>query len=186
MEKIGFYFGKFIDLLIEMPFLIVLVVIIIAIAIIAQWALYEKASQPGISCIVPGWNFISFMKIVGRPGWHAAFVIVPLTILLAVGVVFIDDFANLIKSGFSTAGEMLFPLILFSVSFISLGIFMVNVYVELCNSFGKFSTSDYVLILLFNGFYVFNLGLSYKEKYYGPAYHKTKDEVIEMGALNAA
>jgi hypothetical protein len=45
---------------------------IAAIAILAQWRLYEKCRQPGIAAFVPIWNVIVFMRIVGRPasdGW---------------------------------------------------------------------------------------------------------------------
>tara|TARA_Y100000589_G_scaffold324653_1_gene361163 strand:- start:897 stop:1307 length:411 start_codon:yes stop_codon:yes gene_type:complete len=55
--------------------------------------------------------------------------------------------------------------------------------IELAQSFGKRTTTDYVLALLFNVFYVLNLGLSYDEVYVGPAYKK-KDLVNEN--LNVA
>jgi hypothetical protein len=40
---------------------------IAAIAILAQWRLYEKCRQPGLAAFVPVWNLIIFMRIVGRP-----------------------------------------------------------------------------------------------------------------------
>ena len=55
--------------------------------------------------------------------------------------------------------------------------------IELAQSFGKRTTTDYVLALVFNIFYVLNLGLSYDEEYVGPAYEK-KDLVNEN--LNVA
>ena len=55
--------------------------------------------------------------------------------------------------------------------------------IELAQSFGKRTTTDYVLALVFNVFYVLNLGLSYDENYVGPAYEK-KDLVNEN--LNVA
>lgn len=45
---------------------------IAAIAILAQWRLYEKCRQPGLAAFVPVWNVIVFLRIVGRPasdGW---------------------------------------------------------------------------------------------------------------------
>lgn len=53
--------------------------------------------------------------------------------------------------------------------------FLAKVYIELCNSFGKTSIVDYILVILFNGFYILNLGLSYEERYYGPVYGKSED-----------
>ena len=42
--------------------------------------------------------------------------------------------------------------------------------IELAQSFGKRTTTDYVLALVFNVFYILNLGLSYDEVYEGPSY----------------
>lgn len=44
---------------------------------------------------------------------------------------------------------------------------------EVAQSFGKHKTSDFILVLLFNVFYILNLGLSYEEVYEGPVYGKT-------------
>ena len=50
---------------------------LVIIAIVAQWRLYEKAGQPGIASIVPIWNFIVFLKIVGRPASHLFLALIP-------------------------------------------------------------------------------------------------------------
>jgi hypothetical protein len=47
------------------------------IALLAQWRLYEKAGQPGIAALVPVWNVIVFLKIVGRPASHGWLFLVP-------------------------------------------------------------------------------------------------------------
>lgn len=44
--------------------------------------------------------------------------------------------------------------------------------VELAQAFGKHSWVDYLLISVFNVFYVLNLGLAYEEEYQGPVYDK--------------
>jgi signal peptidase I len=101
------------------------------IGIVAQWRLYEKANQPGIASIVPIWNFIVFLRIVGRPASHIFLFLIPVY------------------------GQL----------------YMIpKVYIELCNSFGKTSILDYVMVILFNGFYILNLGLSYETEYLGPSY----------------
>lgn len=108
------------------------------IAIVAQWKLYEKANQPGVACIVPIWNFIVFLRIVGRPASHMLLFFIPIY------------------------GQLyLVP----------------KVYIELCNSFGKTSIVDYVLIIVFNAFYILNLGLTYETEYIGPAYGKSMSEI---------
>ncbi len=115
--------------------LYLLLVILFFVGVVAQWMLYEKANQPGIASIVPIWNFIVFLRIVGRPAHHMFLFLIPVY------------------------GQLyLLP----------------KVYIELCNSFGKRSILDYVLVIVFNGFYILNLGLSYEAKYEGPVYGTAK------------
>jgi len=119
----------------------VLFALISFIAIVAQWKLYEKANQPGVACVVPIWNFIVFLRIVGRPASHMFLFFIPIY------------------------GQL----------------YMIpKVYIELCNSFGKTSILDYVLIIIFNAFYVLNLGLSYEAEYIGPSYKKKASEMKAM------
>ncbi len=135
------------------------------VGILAQWSLYDKCGQPGIACIVPVWNVIAFLKIVGRPAWHSVFVMAPPPVVLA---------SLLIPN----------PTIQYAV----MGVvgafwiaFMIKVYIELCQSFGHYKTIDYLLVTIFNGFYVLHLGLSYKEKYRGPVYGKQKQATAKKG-----
>ncbi|MCB0790959.1 MAG: hypothetical protein H6595_00210 [Flavobacteriales bacterium] len=46
------------------------IIFLAIIATMAQWKLYEKAGQPGIACLVPIWNLVIFLRIVGRPASH--------------------------------------------------------------------------------------------------------------------
>jgi len=103
------------------------------IAALAQWRLYEKAGQPGLAALVPVWNVIVFLKIVGRPardGW-----------------------------------KMLIPIW-------GQFYFIPKVWIEVCQSFGKRSTLDYVLVIALNGLYILNLALSEDTRYQGPIYGK--------------
>ena len=103
------------------------------IAIVAQWKLYEKAGQPGIACIVPVWNVIVFLKIVGRPASHIWYMLIPVF------------------------GQLYF---------------IPKVWIEICQSFGKTTILDYVLVIMLNGLYILNLGLNYETEYVGPVYGK--------------
>jgi signal peptidase I len=121
--------------------LFILLIFFLFIAIVAQWRLYERADQPGIASIVPIWNAIVFLRIVGRPASHVWYFLIPIW------------------------GQLYF---------------IPKVYIELCNSFGKNSILDYVLIIVFNGFYILNLGLSYETVYLGPVYGKQKNVSTQM------
>lgn len=126
--------------------LYLLIAILVFVGIIAQWMLYEKANQPGISSIIPIWNFIVFLRIVGRPANHIWLFLIPIY----------GQFYLLPK-----------------------------VYIELCNSFGRRSLLDYVLVIVFNGFYILNLGLSYEAQYEGPVYGTDKEKTAAKPATSA-
>ena len=61
---------------------------------------------------------------------------------------------------------------------------------EIAQSFGKNKLSDYVLALVFNVFYILNLGLSPEEEYVGPAYKrlsiKTNNKLSTPEDMNLA
>ena len=124
--------------------LFALIIIFGFIAIVAQWRLYEKAGQPGIASIVPIWNFIVFLRIVGRPAKH---------------------------------------MFLFLIPFYGQFYMIPKVYIELCNSFGRRSIVDYVMCIVFNGFYILNLGLSYEIEYLGPVYGNVHATGTKRSAL---
>lgn len=127
------------------------------VGILAQWSLYDKCGLPGIDCVIPVKNVITFLKIMGRPASHSAFVIVPPP-LIVLALLLIDNTA--------------LKFIVATVLFIPWAYFMIKVYIELCQCFGHYKLTDYLLVILFNGFYVLHLGLSYAEKYKGPVYKK--------------
>lgn len=113
--------------------LLIVFLLLAFIGIIAQWALYEKANQPGWACIVPVYNVVIFLRIVGRPAQHLFLFLIPI----------------------------------YNIYFI------IKVYVELCNAFGRHAIGDYILCIIFNGFYIFHLGLSPNIEYKGAVYKKT-------------
>lgn len=106
----------------------------VVVGIVAQWRLYDKAGQPGWTCLVPIYNMIVFLRIVGRPASH---------------------------------------LLLFIIPVVGQFYFLPKVWIETAQSFGKTTTIDYVLVILLNGLYILNLGMSYDTKYVGPVYGRT-------------
>ena len=105
--------------------------LVVVVALLAQWRLYEKAGQPGLAAIVPIWNVIVFLRIVGRPARDAWKFLIPVY------------------------GQLYF---------------MPKVWIEICQSFGKRSMVDYVLVIVFNFIYILNLGLSHETRYLGPVH----------------
>lgn len=104
----------------------------VLVGVVAQWRLFDKAGQPGWTCVVPILGQINYLKIVGRPASHLLLFLVP--------------------------GYNIYLLI--------------KVWIETAQSFGKRTVIDYVLVVLLNGLYILNLGMSYDTHYVGPVYGK--------------
>ena len=43
------------------------------------WKLFAKADKPGWACLVPLYNIIVWLNIVGRPWWYLFFLVFPVT-----------------------------------------------------------------------------------------------------------
>ena len=56
---------------------------------VALWRIYRKAGHPGWASLVPGYNLLVFMRIVGRPWWWCLLMLVP---LVNIGVAILEAF----------------------------------------------------------------------------------------------
>lgn len=61
--------------------------IIAVIAIAAYWRIYAKAGEAGWKAIIPIYNVIVLLKIVGRPWWWLLLMLVPIVNLIVVIIV---------------------------------------------------------------------------------------------------
>ncbi len=51
---------------------------IMAVAIAAMWRVYTKAGEPGWAAIIPIYNIIILLKIIGRPAWWIILMFIPI------------------------------------------------------------------------------------------------------------
>ncbi|WP_020529508.1 DUF5684 domain-containing protein [Flexithrix dorotheae] len=54
----------------------------IVVMIAAQWKIYEKAGKPGWACIIPIYNIIVLLEIIGKPWWWLLLMFVPIANLV--------------------------------------------------------------------------------------------------------
>lgn len=57
--------------------LLVMAGFLLIIGALAKWRMFIKCNQPGLASIVPIWDFIVTMRIVGRPASHALLFLIP-------------------------------------------------------------------------------------------------------------
>ena len=66
---------------------------IAVIGIIAGWKIFTKAGQPGWAVLIPIYNAIVLMRVIGRPWWWIVGFIVPI-LNIVVGIVVSLDLAK--------------------------------------------------------------------------------------------
>jgi hypothetical protein len=65
--------------------------LLVAVAIIAgMWKLFEKAGKPGWAAVVPIYNIIVLLEIVGRPLWFVVLFFIPCANFVAMVMVSMD------------------------------------------------------------------------------------------------
>lgn len=57
----------------------IFIVILVIITIAAQWRIYDKAGKPGWAAIIPIYNIIILMEIIGKPWWWILLLLFPPT-----------------------------------------------------------------------------------------------------------
>jgi hypothetical protein len=94
-------------------FIIYFAVIMLLIA--SQWGIYSKAGKPGWACLIPIYNFIVLLEIVGKPWWWLFLMMIPF-----LNFIFLIWVYNLLAKSFGksegfTAGLIFLSLIFFPI-----------------------------------------------------------------------
>jgi hypothetical protein len=169
------------------PGILIALAVMIFIGLIAQAALYAKANEPWIAALVPVWNVIIFVDVVGRPKWQSWIIMVPGIIIAAMVIIYwpqLDGLFPVIDSETLVAGpwgtkssfaDATVPLAVIGIASIPMIVFMMIIFTEICESFGQHKTSDKVLAIIFNGAYIlFAIALSPTAQYEAPWYKKKR------------
>lgn len=86
--------------------------ILAIVGIVAMWKIFTKAGKPGWAAIVPIYNYIILMEIIGRPTWWVVLFFVPLVQVIVMVITAIDLAKSFGKSEvFGVVGLVLFSLI---------------------------------------------------------------------------
>ena len=63
---------------------------IIVLIIAGLWKIFAKAGKPGWTSIIPIYNFIVLLEIVGRPTWWVILAFIPIVNVVIIIMVYID------------------------------------------------------------------------------------------------
>ncbi len=79
----------------------------IAFEIICLWRIFVKAGKPGWAAIVPIYNILVELEILGRPWWWLLLMMIPL-VNFVVGIIIIFDLAKVFGKSSAFALGLLF------------------------------------------------------------------------------
>lgn len=95
--------------------LIVIYIAILVLYIASIWTLFNKAGQPGWACIIPIYNVIVYLRVVGKPWWWLFLFMIPY-----VNLIWVIWALNMLSKSFGKSEG--FTVGLFFLSFIFLPI----------------------------------------------------------------
>ncbi|MFI5222554.1 MAG: DUF5684 domain-containing protein [Bacteroidia bacterium] len=105
--------------------IIIIYLAIMVFMIAACWQIFTKAGKPGWSCIVPIYNIIVFLEIIGKPWWWLFLFCIPL-----VNIVFLIWSVNMLSKSFGKTEGFTVGLVLLSIVFMPILGFGDAVYLK--------------------------------------------------------
>lgn len=95
--------------------ILIAIIIVLAFAIlmiVAEWKIYQKAGKPGWACIVPIYNTLVLLEIVGKPWWWLLLMMIP-----GVNIIFAIWVINLLSKSFGKDVGFTLGLLFLSIIF---------------------------------------------------------------------
>lgn len=97
--------------------LMMLIWLAVVIGIIAGvWKVFTKAGKPGWACLIPIYNIVVMLQIVGRPLWWLILLIIPIVGIVVAFIVSIDMAKSFGKGtgfgiGLALLGFIFYPML---------------------------------------------------------------------------
>lgn len=93
--------------------IIIFALVVLAFFAYTGWKLFEKAGQPGWAALIPIYNVIVLLKIVGKPTWWIILFIIPV-----VNYVFLIWTYNMLSKSFGKEEGFTVGLVLLGIVFL--------------------------------------------------------------------
>lgn len=91
----------------------ILYVAVIILIIVSWWKIFTKAGKPGWAILIPFYNVIIMLQIVGKPWWWLLLMLIPI-----VNIVFVIWMINLLSKSFGRGSGFTIGLIFLSFIFL--------------------------------------------------------------------
>ena len=83
--------------------------------IVSLWKVFTKAGKPGWASIIPIYNMIVLLEIVGKPVWWIILMMIPLVNFIVVVLVFLELARRFGKSELFGVGLLLLGVVFFPI-----------------------------------------------------------------------
>jgi hypothetical protein len=80
---------------------------VIVFFLFCMWRIYVKAGKPGWAAIIPIYNILVQLEILGRPWWFLLLMLVPL-VNIVIGIMLLFDLAKVFGKGTGFGFGLLF------------------------------------------------------------------------------
>ena len=88
------------------------ILVVVGIVVAAMWKVFAKAGKPGWAAIVPIYNYVVMLQIVGKPWWWLLLLLIPL-VNIVIGIIMYIELAKSFGKGAGFAVGLLFLGIVF-------------------------------------------------------------------------
>ncbi|MFA6570010.1 MAG: DUF5684 domain-containing protein [Bacteroidota bacterium] len=94
----------------------IIVYLLLAVIMIASlWKIFVKAGKPGWAAIVPIYNLIIMLEIVGKPIWWIILFLIPFANLIVAILIYIELAKKFGKEIGFAIGMILLPIVFFPI-----------------------------------------------------------------------
>ena len=97
--------------------------VVFIIYIAAVWRIYEKAGKPGWAAIIPIYNIIILLEIIGKPWWWLLLMLIPIA-----NIIFAIWMTNLLSKSFGKSEGFTVGLLILGFIFYPILAFGTAVY----------------------------------------------------------
>ncbi|MFT3738222.1 MAG: DUF5684 domain-containing protein [Breznakibacter sp.] len=94
-----------------MELIILIYFAIVVLMIASMWVIFSKAGKPGWASIIPIYNVIVLLEIVGKPWWWLLLMLVPVVNLIILIVVYHNLSLSFGKGAGFTVGLLLLGIV---------------------------------------------------------------------------
>jgi len=91
---------------------VIISLVLAVLLIVSMWKIYTKAQKPGWACLIPIYNLIVLLEIVGKPWWWLLLMLIPF-----VNIVFAIWMTNLLSKSFGHGAGFTIGLLVLSIIF---------------------------------------------------------------------